>query len=406
MITLTSLSLFLSTIFYFFGAKILFLLKEYFNSNIYSRTSAKLPIEYYHKVIDDLFNQSINLFNFLNLKFILPFIIMVISYLVIRYFYSHKNYINYFLASTVLVTGLNFIMIFPFNFSTIDRDLFNNQPKTVQFISENDNRIFSFLPGFTEYQKLTIPYNPGPKESFIFQSEFLMPKLNALYNIKSVDGFDSMMPRKYSEIIALIGSDRAVIGDKLSEMEISLEDKIKLFQERQNLLDMLGVRYIISGYGLEDENLKKVFTTNVTKYEIPVYIYENKDFLPLAYFANETEYLNPDSEINEEIIINNKNDFNRSTFIECSDCNDLKIGDRNIKVVESKNGYLKLKADISSESWLIFNEQNVPGWEVTIDGHNDNIYTANYLFQSVLVPAGEHEIIFNFSYWNIIDKSR
>jgi len=400
LMALTSLSLLLSIVFYFFGVKILYLLKEYFNSNIYSKTTG-LPIEYYYKVIDDLFNKSINLFNFLNLKFILPFIVIVISYLTIKYFYKNKNISKYFLASAVLVTGLNFIIIFPFNFSTIDRSLFDYQPQTVQFISKDNDRVFSFLPGFTEYQKLTIPYNPEREQSFIFQTEFLMPKLNALYNIKSADGFDSMMPKRYSEIIALIGSDRAVIGDKLSELEISLEDKIKLFQERQNLLDMLGVRYIISGYDLENEYLKKVFTSNITKYEIPVYVYENSDFLPLVYLANKIEYLNPDSEENLEIIINKKNNFNEVTFIECNNCKSVDKGNGNIEVIEYKNGYLKLRVNISTESWLIFNEQNVPGWKATINGYDSDIYTANYLFQAILIPIGEHEIIFKYSYFDI-----
>jgi len=401
LMVIASLSLFLSTIFYFFGSKITDLLKAYFDLKIYPKTTG-LPIEHYHKVIDDLFNQTNNLFNFLNPKFILPFIILVISYLVIKYFYSHRNYLKYFLVSAVLVTGLNFVIIFPFNFSTIDRSLFNYQPQIAQFVSENNGKVFSFLPGFTEYQKLTVPYGPEQEQSFIFQSEFLTPRLNKLYDIKSVDGFNSMMPKRYSETIALIGSDRAVIGEKLSNLEIPLEDKIKLFQKRQNLLDMLGARYVISAYDLENERLEKVFISKVTKHKIPIYVYENKDFLPSVYLAREVEYLGQDEENNFKVITDNKNDFNKVTFIECLDCQDVQSQGGEIKVEDYKNGYLELTVRNPSDSWLVFNENNLPGWSATIDGQETKIYSANYLFQAILAPAGEHKVIFKYRYFDIL----
>lgn len=401
LIVITALSLFLSTVFYFFGSKILDLLKGYFDLKIYPKTTG-LPIEHYHKVIDDLFNQINNLFNFLNPKFILPFIILVISYLVIRYFFFHRNQMRYFLPVVILVIGLNFIIIYPFSFSTISREMFDYQPQIAQFVSEEPGRVFSFLPGFTEFQKLTVPFSPDLEQIFIFHSEFLTPKFSNYYKIRSANGFDSMMPERYSEIIALIGSDRAVIGEKLSNLEIPLEDKIKLFQERQNLLDMLGIKYVISAYDLENEDLEKVFTTEVTKYEIPIYVYENKDFLPLVYLVKEVEYLGQNEENNLKVITDNKNNFNEVTFIECSDCQDVQNQEGELKIEDYKNGFLKLAVQTSVDTWLIFNESNLPGWRATIDGPRTRIYRANHLFQAVLIPAGQHEVIFKYHYFDTL----
>lgn len=401
-IVITALSLFLSTFFYFFGSRILVSLKAYFDLKIYPKTTG-LPIEHYHKVIDDLFNQANDLFSFSNPKFILSFIIIVISYLIIRYFYSHRNYSRYFLASVVLAIGLNFIITFPFNFSTIERGVFDYQPRIGRFISENPGRVFSFLPGFTEYQKLVIPYQPNQEQRFIFQTEFLTPKLNNLYNIKSVNGFDSMMPRRYSEVIALLGSDRAVVGQKLSDLEIPLDDKIKLFQSRQNLLDMMSIKYVISAYDLEDENLTKVFTTKATKYQIPLYVYENKNSLPLVYLTKEVEYLGQDEESNLEVITDNQNDFNQLTFIECSDCQAVSSQPGSLEIEDYKNGYLKLAVRAPVDRWLIFNESNLPGWRATINNQPTRIYRANHLFQAILVPAGQSAVIFEYHYWDTFE---
>lgn len=398
---ITSISLLSSSLFYLFGSKLLDLLKKYFNLKIYS-TTTRLPIEHYYKVIDDSFAEFSNVFNFLNIEFILLFTILIISYLAIRYFYFHKEHARYFLPSVVLIVGLNFIIRYPSSFSTIRKDLFNYHPQIAQFISENPGRTFSFLPGFTKYQKLDVPYNPDMEQEFIFQSELLTPKFNNLYNIKSVDGFDSMMFECYSEIIALIGSNRAMAGDKLSDLEIPLEDKIKLFQERHNLLDMLSVKYVISAYDLEDDYLTKVFTSEVTKYKIPIYVYENKDFLPLVYLAKEVKYLEPSSEMNLNIINDSANNFNKITFIECSDCLNVQNQEGKIEIEEYRSGYLELVVQVSDDSWLIFNENNLPGWRAVIDEQRTEIYQANNAFQAILIPAGQHKLVLSYNYIDIL----
>lgn len=398
-----SVSLLLNLIVYSIGSKILDYLKEYFDLKFYSKTT-QLPIEHYHSIIEDLFNQIKGLFSFTNSRFIWPLIVLLVSYWILKYFYTRPNKVKYFLSVIVLVVGFNFIATFPFNtpvLSTVDKDVFDYKPQTVEFISGESGRSFSFLPGFTQWQKLTVPFKPGNKETIIFQSELLVPKLNNFYHIKSADGFDSMMSQKYAEIIALLGSDRAVTGEILSDLEISIEDKIKLFHGRQNLLDMLGIRYMISAYDLENDKLKRVFTTEATKYKIPIHIYENNDFLPLAYLAKEISYLDIDDPKNLDIITDNKNNFNEITFIECLECKNVHNQGGDIEVIEHKNGYIKFKVLSDSDAWVVFNENNLPGWQAFINGQNIDIYTANYLFQSVLVPAGEHEIVFNFNYFNI-----
>jgi len=402
-IIITALSLTINVISYFFGKQILAFIKDYFNSRIYLKTTG-LPLEHYHQVIDDLFKQMINLFSFFNPHFLWPFASLAVSYFVIKYFHKNKNRAGYFLPAMVVLVGLNFAATFPFNtpmLSVVNRSVFNYKPQTAQFILKNPGRIFSFLPGFTEYEQLTVPYKPNQEEIFIFESELLAPKRNNFYNIPSADGFDSMMPKKYGAVIASIGSDRAVASERLVDLKIPLADKIKLFQERHNLLDLLGVKYVISGYNLENKDLKKVFETKATKYQIPIYVYENVDYLPLFFLAKNVKYINP-ADDNYKIITDNKNNFNEVTFIECSDCKTAGRGEGEIKAIEYSSGYLKLKTRLMADAWLVFNESNLPGWEARIDNQKTKIYSANYLFQGIMAPAGEHEIVFQFKYLNTL----
>ncbi|HEY4495159.1 MAG TPA: hypothetical protein VJC01_01775, partial [Candidatus Paceibacterota bacterium] len=43
-----------------------------------------------------------------------------------------------------------------------------------------------------------------------------------------------------------------------------------------------------------------------------------------------------------------------------------------------------------------YSDANLPTWEAYIDNQPTPIYTANYLFKSVFVPKGEHEVVFKY----------
>ena len=58
---------------------------------------------------------------------------------------------------------------------------------------------------------------------------------------------------------------------------------------------------------------------------------------------------------------------------------------------------LKYSANLSDESFIVFSEIYYPeGWQATIDGIPVEIMRANYILRSLVVPAGDHEIIFSF----------
>ncbi len=46
---------------------------------------------------------------------------------------------------------------------------------------------------------------------------------------------------------------------------------------------------------------------------------------------------------------------------------------------------------------LVFSENAYPGWQATIDGATTPIFTANYLFRAVVVPAGSHTVRLTFA---------
>ena len=257
------------------------------------------------------------------------------------------------------------------------------------------------MPGFSEYQKLTVPYSPNPKDFFIFDSEIITPNLNILYGLQIADGFDAIISQRKARVLSELGGSHAYLGSKLAEKEIGLDKKIEEFLSRANLLDMQNVKYIISAYQLPTDRLDLISKIDITQYNIPLYIYENPQTLPRIYFAKQVKFIGIDDIENVNLLLNPNIDFRQLTFIERPEYESQvetteKDSFSEINIEEYKAGLLKLKTKTNQSQWLVFSESNLPTWQVTINGQTTEIYTANYLYQAIRVPAGQHLIEFKY----------
>ncbi|HEY4495071.1 MAG TPA: YfhO family protein, partial [Candidatus Paceibacterota bacterium] len=77
-----------------------------------------------------------------------------------------------------------------------------------------------------------------------------------------------------------------------------------------------------------------------------------------------------------------------------SDTGETWVSDTDIS--EFKSQLVKIKTKADQGKWLIYSDANLPTWEAYIGGQETQIYTANYLFKSVFIPEGEHEVVFKY----------
>ena len=69
-----------------------------------------------------------------------------------------------------------------------------------------------------------------------------------------------------------------------------------------------------------------------------------------------------------------------------------------VEIVDYSPNRIRLRANLTSDAWIIMTDTFYPGWQATIDGKTEaSIVPANYLFRAILVPKGLHEIV--FQYW-------
>jgi len=56
-----------------------------------------------------------------------------------------------------------------------------------------------------------------------------------------------------------------------------------------------------------------------------------------------------------------------------------------------------LHANAASPSVLLLNDRYAPNWKVTVDGKPEKLLRCNYIMRGVQVPAGDHQIEFQFA---------
>jgi hypothetical protein len=70
--------------------------------------------------------------------------------------------------------------------------------------------------------------------------------------------------------------------------------------------------------------------------------------------------------------------------------------DRALAFASLSNGRVELIARTESLAYLVLSDVYYPGWTATIDDQPTTLYPANFAFRAVLVPPGEHRVVFTF----------
>ena len=127
------------------------------------------------------------------------------------------------------------------------------------------------------------------------------------------------------------------------------------------------------------ENLKaapRVFLTSDYK------IFKTKEEFESLFFAKD---FNPAKTILlEEELSNHSLDLNQ-------------VNQANKVMVEDyQANNIKLLTKTEGNKLLFLSDTYYPGWKAFIDGKESKIYRADYAFRAVVVPAGNHEVIFSY----------
>src|SRR5439155_1776714 len=75
---------------------------------------------------------------------------------------------------------------------------------------------------------------------------------------------------------------------------------------------------------------------------------------------------------------------------------DFPTSDRTARIVASDAGVVSVESSLAAPGLLVVDDVDYPGWQASIDGIPTEIYRADGIVRSVLVPSGLHLIRFWF----------
>ncbi len=190
---------------------------------------------------------------------------------------------------------------------------------------------------------------------------YSLPNLNMLQRIEMVNNFDPIVPGRY----------------KTWMEEINKQDLIK----NEQLIKLMNIGVII-----EKDNIGQI-SFNST----PSSSGDNKLWLVGCALAVEEDAEILNLILEGKVNLEQKIIFNNTYQETISSCNQIQ---GEITILEERPGYLKLNTNLIEGSWIFWSQLWYPGWHGEIDGEWTDVQRANYLFQAVYSPAGNHEVAF------------
>ncbi len=133
-----------------------------------------------------------------------------------------------------------------------------------------------------------------------------------------------------------------------------------------------------------------------------VFVYNRPAPLPRAYVAYSAQHV--PNEMAVERLLDKEFDLRRSVIVarpvDLPPTTDKAI-DR-AEIIDYTPTRVEIDATAAQEGILVLGDQFYPGWRAYVDGKPTPIIQTNYVMRGVMLPAGDHQIIFKFQPTSLI----
>lgn len=219
------------------------------------------------------------------------------------------------------------------------------------------------------------------------------------YGIEDINGFNSLQPRRYTDVL---------FGPEIEDVSYGFLRDTRLLQPDNHLLSMLNVKYVLVPKPSELV-LQPLHTDLIASGEAPpetgwrsvfqdqhVSILQNPAPLDRAYFVSTVRSI-PNAPTILAVIKQPGFDPDLLALVE-GDLTEQEAqrlstnAPAQVQVERVSPNELRLHTQATADRFLVLSEMWFPGWHAEIDGQPLPIYRTNYLLRGLVVPAGSHTI--------------
>jgi hypothetical protein len=218
---------------------------------------------------------------------------------------------------------------------------------------------------------------------------------SGLYRIYSaasggrVQSLSADMPTVY-ELYGAQGHLSELVGQRTRNF-------LEILGQRAALVNLAGVKYTLVEKGSGPPGTVRVYAGSNLE------IYENESVLPRAFIVHHVEVIPSEQAVLDSLL---SDDFDPGHTVlleeEPSPGLDQAIVPSESDLHEAEITFYSpqrvvVEADLKVDGFLVLSDTYYPGWKVFVDGREDKIYQADYLFRAVLLRQGKHVVEFRYS---------
>jgi len=259
-----------------------------------------------------------------------------------------------------------------------DPAILDFRPPVVEFLAEDEG-----LWRFTTYNE------PG--------ANTLNANSGWMFGFSDVRGYDSIIPKQYADYMALIAPQTQLPYNRIAPIFSDTPHALE-----SPLLDLLGVKYVVSETDVETPGFERVYED-----ETGIAVYENTRAMPRAFtlpLTSSKPVTNfgeaaQDSDVRRYVLVDDEQaPIPRQGDVQPSDPSAAAI------TVYTQNE-VWIDAQVDEESWLVLADSYFPGWRAwrrPIGGSDDeeveiDLWRVDGNFRGVMLPEGRHTVRMKYS---------
>ncbi len=267
----------------------------------------------------------------------------------------------------------------------------------------------------------------------------LHPAYAWAYGLETADGYVNLYPLRYqmywSAVLAPLKQEDAAALERF----LSWGNRVYLFVPRRdpasaepvvfdryfnrNLLSLENVRYVLSPKPLDAPTMS-LLASNVRESQLawqklsftkkvlamvrgdypgtPIYVYENHDALPRFFLAGQVRWSDTEEKVLREMQAADLETLRSAAFLSRGDVADqapavLGGGQGDVRVQRYAADRIELEVHAETACVLVITNNYSAGWHAAVDKVPARILPADYAFQGILVPAGNHSVTLEYS---------
>jgi len=221
----------------------------------------------------------------------------------------------------------------------------------------------------------------------------LWPNAGMLYGLADVRGYDSIIPKPYTDLMGLIEPQEGWL----------LYNRIGPLSRPESLdsplLDLLNVKYVLTTRKIERPGYTLV-------YDGEIKVYRNDDVLPRAFVVPRAKVIGDREELlrelrnfdpRETVILEEEPDA--GSTMQDAGCT---WGVDHAFVITYSPNEVVIEVTMDQPGWLVLTDSYFPGWRAYVrtddaDEREVRLYKADHNFRAVSLLAGEHTVRFRYS---------